>query len=305
MNPFGIDFDVPYYLEGDLEPQKANAPKARFRAATPDYFRTMRIPLLQGRSFLESDRSDSPNVVIVNQDLARKIAAQSGFALHIRIRFFWADWQTYEIVGVVGDTRSYGPMQATGPELFVPHAQIPYIVMNVVARTAGEPGAMVPTVRQVVLEINPNQPVHSIETMNGLVKDSILRERYAAWLIGALSVVALFLAIIGIYATVYFAVTQRTAEMGIRLALGATSRDILGIIMKPLLRLMAAGIALGLSGVFFLSRFLRSLLFGITPADLSTWITASMIVAVAALIACYIPTRRALKLDPAAILRHE
>lgn len=304
MNPFGIDFDVPYYLEGEAEPQRANAPKARFRSATPDYFRTMRIPLLQGRPFLESDRTDSPNVVIVNQDLAKKIA-KGGSAIGKSIRFFWADWQTYEIVGVVGDTRSNGPMQNSGPELFVPHAQIPYIVMNVVARTAREPGAMVSTVRQVVLDIDPYQPVHSIETMEGLVKDSTLRERYAVWLIGALSVVALFLAIIGIYATVYFVVTQRTAEMGIRMALGATSQDILRIILMPLLSLIAVGIAIGLSGVFLLSRFLKSLLFGISPMDMSTWISVSVIVAVAALIASYIPARRALKLDPAAILHHE
>ena len=304
MNPFGIDFDVPYYLEGTPEPQKSNAPKARFRATTPDYFRTMRIPILQGRSFLDSDRTDSPNVVVINQNLAKKIG-KGGSAIGKRIRFFWADWQTYEIVGVVGDTRSNGPMQNTGPELFVPHAQIPYIVMNVIVRTTDEPGAMVSTVRRVVLDIDPYQPVHSIETMESLVKDSTLRERYAVWLIGALSAVALFLAIIGIYATVYFAVTQRSAEMGIRMALGATSQDILRIILKPLMSLIAIGIVLGLCGVFLLSRLLRNLLFGISPTDMSTWISVSVIVAAAALIASYIPARRAMKLDPAAILHHE
>ena len=302
MNPFGIDFDVPYHRAEQPEPQRANASKAKFRSATPDYFRAMHIPVLRGRAFANSDIADTPRVVIVNEDLAKQISPGSS-PIGKKIRFFWADWQTYEIVGVVGNTRTYGPLLNAEPELFVPFAQIPYIVMNIVVRTVSNPEVMTAAVSRTVLEIDPDQPVQSIEPMTSLVKNSTLRERYAMLLMAILSVVALILAITGIYATVYFAVTQRKSEMGIRIALGATSSDVLKAVLYPIVVLTMVGILFGQTGVLLLTRFLSGLLFGISPTDLLTLISVTLLMIAAALIAAYIPARRVTKLDPAKVLR--
>ncbi len=255
MNPFGIDFDVPYHRAEDAEPERSNAPKAKFRSATPEYFRTMRISVLDGRSFRDSDRIDTPRVVVINEDLAKRIS-QNSSPIGKRIRFFWADWQTYEIVGVVQSTRTYGPLVSAEPELFVPLAQIPYIVMNVVVRTTSNPETMSAAVRKAVLEVDPNQPLQSIEPMTSLVRNSTLRERYAMLLISLLSIIALILAVVGIYAAVYFVVTNRKSEMGIRIALGATSTEVLKTILKPVFVFTMIGILLGQLGIILLSRFL-------------------------------------------------
>ena len=304
MNTFGIDFDVPYYRAEEAEPERATAPKAKFRSATADYFRTMRIPILEGRTFQNTDDVDKPKVVIINEALAKKISAASS-PVGKKIRFFWSDWQTYEIVGVVGNTHSYGPLVNPEPELFVPLAQIPYIIMNVVIRTTLKPENMITTVRQIVLEIDPNQPVQSIEPMSSLVKTSTLRERYAMFLISVLSVIALILATAGIYATVYFAVIRRKSEMGIRLALGATSRDVLKIMIKPIFMLSIFGILLGVSAIFLVSPYLSSILFGLTPTDSFTLGGVSLLMLLVSVVAAYVPARRLLKLDPSVVLRHE
>lgn len=304
MNTFGIDFDVPYYRVEDPAQERSTAPKAKFRSATPDYFRTMHISILEGRAFLNSDDIDSPRAVIINEELAKKLS-NHGSSVGKKIRFFWSDWQTYEIVGVVGNTRSYGPLVNPEPELFVPFAQIPYIIMNVVVRTSTHPENMIAAVRQTVLQIDPKQPVQSIEPMTSLVKNSTLRERYAMLLISILSVIALILAGTGIYATVYFSVVQRKSEIGIRMALGATSQDVLKIMIKPVLVLSFIGIVLGLSAIFVVSPFLRSILFGLTPTDSLTLTTISLMMLIVSVVAAYVPTRRLLKLDPSVVLRYE
>lgn len=304
MNSFGIDFDVPYYRAEEAEPERATAPKAKFRSATADYFRTMRIPILEGRAFLESDDVDSPKVVIINEELAKKISTAS-CPVGKKIRFFWSDWQTYEIVGVVGSTHTYGPLVNSEPELFVPFAQIPYTIMNVVIRTTSRPENMISAVRQIVLEIDPNQPVQSIEPLSSLVKTSTMRERYAMFLISVLSVIALILAAAGIYATVYFAMIRQKSEMGIRLALGATSRDVLKIMIKPVFRLSLIGIFLGLGAIFLVSPYLSSILFGLTPTDSFTLSGVSLLMLIVSITAAYVPARRLLKLDPSVVLRYE
>jgi putative ABC transport system permease protein len=304
MNTFGIDFDVPYYRAEDPNQERATAPKAKFRSATADYFRTMGIGVSEGRTFLNSDDAHSPRVVIINRELAKKISPSSS-AIGKKIRFFWSDWQTYEIVGVVGSTRTYGPLVNPEPELFVPFAQIPYVIMNVVVRTTTKPENMIATVRQIVLKIDPKQPVFNIEPMSSLVENSTLRERYAMFLISILSIVALILASTGIYATVYFAVIQRKSEMGIRMALGATSADVLKIMIKPVFTVAIIGIFLGLSAILVVSPYLSSILFGLTPTDKLTLISVSLLMLIISGIAAFVPARRLLKLDAAAVLRYE
>jgi putative ABC transport system permease protein len=304
MNTFGIDFDVPYYRAEDPNQERATAPKAKFRSATSDYFRTMGIAVLEGRTFLNSDDAHSPGVVIINDELAKKIYPASS-AVGKKIRFFWSDWQTYEIVGVVGSTHTYGPLVNPEAELFVPFAQIPYVIMNVVVRTTTQPENMIAAVRLTVLEIDPKQPVLNIEPMPVLVKNSTLRERYAMFLISSLSIIGLILASTGIYATVYFAVIQRKAEMGIRMALGATSRDVLKIMIKPVFTLAIIGISLGLSAILVVSPYLSSILFGLTPTDKLTLISVSLLMLSISVIAAFVPARHLLKLDAAVVLRYE
>jgi putative ABC transport system permease protein len=302
MNSFGIDFDVPYQKPEDAEPERSSAPKAKFRSITSDYFRTMGIPVLNGRAFQDSDTANAPRAVIINQDLAKRVSPDSS-PVGKRIRFFWADWQTYEIVGVVKSIRTYGPLVSSEPELFVPLAQIPYIVMNVVVRTTSDPVAMSAAVRQTFLDVDPKQPLQSIEPMTALVKNSTLMERYAMLLVTILSMLALILAIAGIYATVYFVVINRKSEMGIRMALGATSFDILKTVMMPILFLTILGILFGQVGIVLSSHFLSTVLFGISPTDIVTLVTVSFFMIAIAAIGAYIPARKATKFNPAQVLK--
>jgi putative ABC transport system permease protein len=304
MNPFGIDFDVPYHRADQAEPPRAAAPKAKFRAVTPDYFRAMGIPLNQGRSFLEQDRHDSPNVVVVNQLLAER-AWPGENPIGKRLRFVWADWQTYEVVGVVGNTKSYGLVENWQPELFVPQAQIPYTVMNVVIRTTGDHKAITSAVRRTILDLDPYQPPHSIVAMGDLISDSIARERFAMTWLGVLAAVALTLASVGIYSVISHVTTQRTREVGIRLALGAQTSDVMRLVMRNGMTLSLIGVAIGLAGSLTLTRSIESLLFGVIAGDVTTLASVSALLLVVSLLASYIPARRATKVDPLVALRYE
>jgi len=303
MNPFGIDFDVPYHRAEQAEPPRSAAPKAKFRAATPEYFRAIGIPINKGRGFVDQDRHDSPRVVIVNRMLAERVwGAENPVGKHLR--FFWADWQTYEVVGVVGNTKSYGLVEDWQPELFVPEAQIPYMVMNVVIRTTGDPAATAVEVRRVMLELDPYRPPHSIVAMSDLISDSIARERFAMTWLGVLAAIALALASVGIYSVISHVTAQRTREVGIRLALGAQTSHVLRVVVQKGMTLTLIGVVIGLVGALALTRLFGGLLFGVTPSDLATFVGASTLLIVIALVACYIPARRATKVDPVISLRN-
>lgn len=304
MNSFGIDFDVPYHRADQAEPASAVAPKAKFRAATPDYFRAMGIPVIQGRGFVEQDRNDSPKVVVVNQLLAESVWRGEN-PVGKRLRFVWADWQTYEVVGVVGNTKSYGLVENWQRELFVPHAQIPYTVMNVVIRTKGDPAAMTAAATRTILDQDPYQPPHSIVPMGDLISDSIARERFAmTWLV-VLAAIALALASVGIYSVISHVTTQRTREVGIRLALGAQTSDVMTLVMRSGMTLALIGVAIGLAGALTMTQLIKSLLFGVTPIDGTTLASVSVIMIVVSLLASYIPARRATKVDPLVAFRYE
>ncbi len=304
MNPFGIDFDVPWYREGEMEPQRTTAPKAKFRSATPEYFQAIGIQLLRGRAFSDRDLHDSPRVVIVNQSLADR-AWPGENPVGKRLRFFWADWQTYEVIGVAGNTKTYGPATDWQAELFVPHAQIPYTVMNVVIRTAYDPAAISAEVRRAILEMDASQPPHSITTMEELYSRSLARERFSMMLLEILSGLALLLAVIGLYGVLAYTVTQRTREIGIRLALGAQTENVLKLVIKQGMRLVLAGIGIGLVCAFTLTRAMEGLLFGVSRSDPTTFTGVVLLFSVVALLACYIPARRAMKVDPMVALRCE
>ncbi|MDX2030976.1 MAG: ABC transporter permease [Blastocatellia bacterium] len=304
LNPFGIDFDVPWHRAGEPEPPRANAAKARFRSATPEYFQTLGIPLRAGRAFDERDAANGPRVVIVNQALAERSWPNEN-PLGKRLRFFWADWQTYEVVGVAGNTKSYGLASDWRSELFVPHAQIPYTAMNVAVRTTVPPESLVAEVRRVILSLDATQPPHSIVTMEELLAASLARERFALTLLEIFAGLALLLAAVGIYGVLSYAATQRTHEIGIRMALGAEPRDVLKLVVRHGMLLTLPGIAAGLAAAFALTRLMTTLLFGVSATDPLTFAAIALLLLSVALFACWIPARRATKVDPLIALRHE
>jgi putative ABC transport system permease protein len=302
MSPFGIDFDVPYYVPGEPRPERADGPKARFRSATPGTFDSLGIALLEGRDFTWRDDVDAPRVVIVNRTLARRIWG-SERALGKELRFFWSDWRSYEVVGVVDDARSYRLSRDPAPELFVPYSQYPYLVMNVVVETSVDPETIAASASAAVLSVDPNQPVNGTSTMKGLVAASTARETLAASLLGGVAAAALLLALLGIYGVLSFSIGRRKREIGIRAALGAEPRAILRWALREGVRSTLAGIATGLLVSYLATRWLTDLLFGVGARDPLLFAAASLFVFAASLLACYLAVKPALSIDPASALR--
>jgi putative ABC transport system permease protein len=304
MNRFGIDFDVPYHLPESPDPERASAPKARFRAATPDYFRTLETPLLFGRDFTREDRRDTPRVVIVNRTLARRLGRLES-AVGGRIRFFWADWQTYEIVGVVEDTRTYRAADDPVPELFVPYSQNPYLVMNVVVSSSESPELLAEAAHSVARDLDPDEPILGAIPLPALVSATMARENLAARLLGLLSTAAVLLALVGVYAVLSFTTRRRTREIGIRMALGAAPRAILKWALGQGAALTLVGIAVGLGVSFAAAGLLSELLFDVGIRDPFTFAAAPFLLFVLSMTASYIAVRPAVRIDPAAAFRSE
>lgn len=304
MNPFGIDFDVPYHLPGSPEPERATAPKARFRAATPEYFRALQTPLLFGRDFTWEDRADTPRVVIVNRTLARRLGHEEN-ALGMRLRFFWADWQTYEVVGVIEDTRTYRTADEPLPELFVPYSQNPYLVMNVAVTSSAPLDSLTEAAQSVVRGLDPDEPVIGTDKLSNLVSATMARENLAARLLGLLSAAALLLALVGVYAVLSFTTRRRTREIGIRMALGAAPVGILKWALKQGVVLTLFGIAVGLPASAAATRILSELLFSVGTLDPFVFAAAPLLLFLLSMAASYFAVRPAVRIDPAAAFRSE
>lgn len=302
LNPVGIDFDVPWHRPDEAEPTRASAPKARFRAATPTYFQTIGAPLLRGRDFTERDDDQAPRVVIVNQTLAER-AWPGENAVGKQLRFHWADWQSYEVVGIVGDTKSYGLAADARAELFVPHAQIPYTVMNIVVRA--ETANVAADVRHVMLELDAAQPPTGIVTMDELFAAALARERFARTLLEILAGLALGLAAVGVYGVLAYAVAQRTHEIGVRMALGAQRADVFRLLARQALQLLLPGVSVGLLSAVVLTRLMQGLLFNVSATDPLTFAAVAALLGIVALLAFWIPARRATKIDPLIALKCE
>ena len=277
---------------------------ASFRAVTEDYFRTMRIPLLKGRWFDDHDTAESQPVVVVNETMARQISPDYEEVLGKRIKHGFKN-QVAEVVGVIGDVKYAGLDQQTKPEMYVPFAQRAWPFMRIVARSKSDPSVVAAAIREAVRAIDKDQPVDKITTMSSVVSASIVDRSFYMQLLGTFASLAFILAAVGIYGVVSYSVAQRTREIGIRVAIGARRRDVLGLVLREALRLTALGVALGLVGAFVATRVLRSLLFEVKPTDPATFICLSLLLTFVALVASYIPARRATKVDPLVALRYE
>ena len=301
----GANSSDSYLVEGEPEPAPGNEYLGRYRVSTPDYFQTMGISIVRGRGFTEQDKAGGPRVVVVNETLARKHWPDQE-AIGKRIRFDGPvdenPWM--EIVGVVKDVKHELTLVVT-PEYYLPHAQDPWNAMVLVARTTVDPASLAASLRQQVWSIDKDQPVFDVKTMQEVRSVSVGMYSFSSVMLAIFAGVALLLATIGIYGVMAFAVTQRTREIGIRMALGARAFDVLKLVVRHGMKLALLGIVIGLAGSWALTRFIKQLLVGVETTDVLTFSVVSLCLLVAAFIACYLPARRATKVDPLEALRYE
>jgi putative ABC transport system permease protein len=301
----GSNSSEDFLVEGAPQPAPGDPNIARYRVCTPDYFTTMQIPVLKGRAFTDQDKVGTQPVVMVNETLARKYWPGQE-AIGKRIRFDApldrAPWM--EVVGVIQDVKHELTIEVT-PEFYLPLAQDGWRSMVLVARTTVDPASLAGSIREDVWAIDKDQPVFDVRTMQEVRAISVGLQKFNSVMIGVFAVVALLLATVGIYGVMAFAVTQRTQEIGIRMALGARAPDVLKLVVVNGMRLALLGLAIGLVASWGLTRFISTLLYGVKPTDPLTFSVVSLCLLAAAFLACYLPARRATKVDPLVALRYE
>jgi putative ABC transport system permease protein len=287
--------------------------EANFTTITGDYFRALQIPLLAGRLFEARDNADGPKVVVINESTAKRVFGSPAAAIGKRLSV-WAAFRGQkreeqfmrEIVGVVGDTKSVSLTSEGEMQIYVPHAQdSQWNFMGLVIRTAGDPAAFARTLRREVQALDKDQPIYNVRTYDDLVMNSLGTRRVSMQLFTVFAIAALLLAAVGIYGVMAYSVTQRTHEIGIRMALGAQKSDVLRLVVSQGMTLTLIGVIAGSAGAFGLSRAIANLLFGVGATDPSTFIAISLLLIAVAFIACYLPARRAAKLDPVIALARQ
>ncbi len=309
VNPLpltGEGWQTDYWVEGRPAPTRGEVPNSDYHVVGGDYFKAMGIPLIRGRLFDDSDREDTAPVTLVNETMARR-SWPNGDAVGKRMRTGSPDdpgpWLT--VVGVVGDVKQYGLDQEQKTQFYRPQRQRPQRPMSLVVRAAGDPSGLATALRQAVLSVDSDQPIYDVRTMAGLLSDASAPRRLSLLLLGAFAATALLLAGVGIYGVLAYSVTQRTHEIGIRMALGARRGDVLLMVLRQGLRLVLAGATLGVAAAVGLTRLMSSLLFGVSPTDPETLGLVSLVLVAVALLACLVPARRASGVDPMIALRCE
>jgi putative ABC transport system permease protein len=295
---------APILAEGEPVVPVAQRSGVNIETISPDYAKVLRVALDRGREFTAEDDQTTPTVAMVNQAF---------------VRHFWPNdnpigkriWlgtiiKPVEVVGVFGDEKNNGLGEDPAPEMFLPFPNLPWSHLRLSLRSAGGHAmALVPAVRQRLTQIDGDQPITEVQTLEQILEDARAQSRFTAALFGIFSAVALVLAIVGIYGVISYAVAQRTQELGIRMALGATQADVLKLVVGRGLALAGVGVAIGLIAPFTLTPLMRSLLYKVSPADPVTIIASAILFLAAALLASYIPARRAMRIDPADALRYE
>jgi len=304
LSDVGVDFSRPYWRFADPRPA-GDGPKADIRMITPAYFETMGMRLIRGRVFTEQDRRDTPAVVVINESLSSKLWPETGPLGERLVLDYNRGVYSYEVVGVVNDSHYYGPRSESRPEVFIPHAQNPYPALNVVVRTRVEAGSLARAAEKAIREVDATQPVYRVTTMEALLSASLATDRLAAVLLGGFALVALLVAATGIYGVLSMLVSERTREIGVRVALGAARRDIFKTVVGQGMLLAAGGGVLGAGAALGLTRLLAGLLYGVSPTDGVSFGLGLSILTLVALLACYVPARRALGVDPSVALRFE
>jgi putative ABC transport system permease protein len=299
----GDNMNFAFDIEGRPFPP-GKSPGADCRFVTPEYFKVLEVPLIKGRIFSDGDGPQAPPVLLINEAMARHFFPHEdpiGKRLVLGINSF-----TGQIVGVVGDVKHVGLDEETNEEIYVTYSQAPFWTdMTLVVRTSGDPMSVAGAVSNEIRALDRQVPIARVRTMEAIASESIAQPRFRTFLLGLFGSAALVLAAVGIYGVMSYAVTQRTNEIGIRMALGAQVGDVRRLVIRNGMTLALLGVAIGLAGAFALTRLMGTLLFGVKPTDALTFAAVSVGLIVVALFACYIPARRATKVDPLVALRYE
>jgi putative ABC transport system permease protein len=303
--PMGGNYDQRgFRIEGRPADDPSLIPSVERYSITPDYFRVMRIPLLRGRGFTDADRADSMPVMVLGESTARQLWPGSDPIGH-RVRIGGPDspWRT--VVGIAGDVRHFGLDEAPTLQMYLPQSQLTDSFLVLTVRSTRSAEALMPSLRGVIRGLDPTVPVYQIATLRELVSGTMADRRFAMRLLAAFAGLALLLAAVGLYGVVSYTVAQRTREVGVRMALGATPSHVLWLILASGAGTIAAGLACGLVAAILLVRFMESLLFGVNGRDPATLAAAAGVLTLVALAAHVVPARRALRIDPSVALRQE
>jgi len=295
----------PIAVEGRPMVPMAEQPEVAVRIVETDFMRTMRIPLLQGRMFTNADTEDRPQAILISDAMAKRIwPGENPIGKRLTMTFF--PEKIREVVGVVGNVKQDG-LDIAEPvaTLYLPMAQAPRAFMTVVLRAVAEPGNLAPALANAVHEIDREQPVNDVVTMDMILADSISHQRFNMLLLGAFAGLALLLAAIGLYSVLAYSVRRRIREIGVRMALGAQRMDVIRMILGQGVRLALMGVVIGVAAAFALTRLMTSQLFEVSATDPLTFIGVAVVLVLVAIAACYIPARRASKVDPMVALRYE
>jgi putative ABC transport system permease protein len=292
-----------FWIEGRSS-DPSLVPSVERYSVTPDYFRVMRIPLLRGRGFTDADRADAMPVMVIGESTARQLwPGTDPIGQHVRIG--GPDSPGRTIVGIAGDVRHFRLDEAPTLQMYLPQSQLTDSFLVLTVRSARSPDALIPELRGVIRGLDPTVPVYQIATAREIVEETMAERRFAMRLLGAFAGVALLLAAVGLYGVVSYTVAQRTREVGVRIALGASGADVLRLILTSGLGTIAAGLASGLLATLVVVRFMESLLFGVDARDPASLAAAAGLLVLVALGAHLVPARRALRIDPAVALRRD
>jgi putative ABC transport system permease protein len=308
----GSGFGMPFNIAGMEQKDSGSRPGAAFQMVTPDFFKTFGIQMVKGRGFTDQDIEGSPRVAMVNENFVRKfLSGVDPIGKRLLIEQLipgvtkLGPTQDWEIVGVYHNVRSGGPRGDNYVEITVPFYQSSWPGVDMSVRTVANPEAMTKSIAGVIASMDPNLAMAGVKTMDQIVDESLLGDRFVMLLYGMFAAVALLLAALGIYGVMAFAVAQRTHEIGVRIALGANETQVLRIILKEGLQLAVIGLVIGLAGACLVGRAMRSTLYGVGSVDASAFAAVAMVLLGSAMLACYIPARRAARVDPTVALRYE
>jgi putative ABC transport system permease protein len=305
----GLDFIISFEVAGRPPVPPAQQPSMQVRVATPEYFSTLGIPLKRGRMFTEDDRLPSPKVVLITEAAAKQYFPNED-PIGRTIKLGWGRGPGKpraggEVVGIVGDIKAEGLDEPNPPQIYMPLRQWPVSFMTVVLKTSVPPTSLTEAARAQVAAIDPNLPLSNIGTLDAIVAKSISQQRFYMTLLSVFAAVALVLAAIGIFGVLSYAVSQRTREIGIRMALGAQERTVIGLVVRQAMALVAAGVVAGTLLALYLSQTMTKMLFSVRPTDPATFVSVAAVLAGVALLASYLPARRATRVDPIVALRSE
>jgi predicted permease len=291
-------------VEGKTYPPN-ESPLVEYRVASQEYFQTVNIPLLRGRSFSNEERDDAKPVIVINEAMARHIwPGEDPIGKRV------GEDQMLTVIGVVGNVKNYGLLRSTVPEMYAPYTLKSFWPdmrwsMGLVVRSTLDDASIAGAVRRAVHEVDPGQPLYAVQTMNLMIENTVREKSVNTTLLAVFAGVSLLLAVIGVYGVMSYTVAQHTREIGIRMALGAQPRAILGLIVGRGLVLVSIGAVIGVLASVALTRFMENMLFGVTPTDPLTFVSIVLLLGLVALLACLIPAQRAMRVDPIVVLRHQ